>query len=164
VSRPLVVSDSIVVAADPLELYAEVSDPTRMSRWSPENTGATTPGAGSLTVGQRFSGTNTRGLASWVTSCVVTDAVLGERFGFEVDRIGFGLPVVPARIAHWEYTFEAVAEGTLVTETWTDRRRWPDLLASRFDPLATGGRMFHEFQARNIARTLAQLKADFESR
>ena len=57
-----------------------------------------------------------------------------------------------------------MAGGTLVTETWSDRRRWPDLVAARFDPLATGGRQFADFQRRNIGRTLARLKDDFESR
>ncbi len=59
--------------------------------------------------------------------------------------------------------FEPVPEGTRVTETWTDDRRWPDPVAAAFDKLATGGQHFHQFQRRNIATTLKRLRADFEA-
>jgi hypothetical protein len=82
-----------------------------------------------------------------------------------VDRIGVRTPILPAPIASWEYRFDPTAEGTVVTEVWTDdRRHWPDSVAKQFDKVATGGRTFAEFQKRNIARTLARLKQDFESR
>ncbi len=116
--RTMSVSDSVVIAATPERLFAEISDPTQMQRWSPENRGATVDGGGRA-------------------------AYVGMSF---VD-------------------FAAAPEGTLVTETWTDgRRRWPDAVANRFDRFATGGRTFAEFQQRNIAKTLARLKAGFESR
>ena len=73
-------------------------------------------------------------------------------------------PLIKARIASWEYRFEPVDGGTQVTETWTDARRgWPDLVANAFDKVATGGRTFADFQRRNIAKTLDNLKADLES-
>src|ERR1044072_5268541 len=40
-ARPMTVGDSIVIAAPPAVLYALISDPTAVHRWSPENTGAT---------------------------------------------------------------------------------------------------------------------------
>ncbi|MET0839252.1 MAG: SRPBCC family protein [Marmoricola sp.] len=163
--RDMQVSDSVVIEADALTIYDQVADPTQMSRWSPENTGATTPGAERpLEKGEVFDGSNKRGRARWNTECVVTAAEPGRRFAFVVRKIGPRRPFIPGQIASWEYTFEPVGDGTRVTETWTDRRRgWPDWAAAIFDKTATGGRLFSDFQRRNIARTLAAMKADFES-
>jgi hypothetical protein len=162
--REMTVSDSIVVTATPQELYAQVSDPTQMRRWSPENTGAKPAEPGRPAhVGMQFVGSNRRGPARWVTRCTVTAADPGERFAFDVEVIGVRTPFLRAGIASWEYRFEPVEGGTLVTETWTDgRRRWPDALTRIFDPIATRRPSFAEFQRGNIARTLRNLKADFE--
>ncbi|MGO2559659.1 MULTISPECIES: SRPBCC family protein [unclassified Brachybacterium] len=163
-SRPLHVSDSVEVAADPMTIYREVADPSQMGRWSPENQGTTEPGHGPLTVGDEFVGRNRRGPGRWSTACTVIAAEPGERFAFRVHRIGVRRPVLRGGIATWTYTFEPADEGrTRVTETWQDdRTRWPDAVAARFDKLVTGGRTFDEFQAGNIRRTLARLKADLE--
>ncbi|NUS13081.1 MAG: SRPBCC family protein, partial [Streptomyces sp.] len=51
-----------------------------------------------------------------------------------------------------------------VTEIWTDdRRRWPTFVANAFDRVATSGRTFAAFQARNIETTLRNLKRELES-
>ena len=159
------VSASVVIAADTQTIYDQVADPAQMPRWSPENTGAPTATSGRpLLVGEVFHGSNRRGRARWHTECVVTAADSGRRFAFDVRKIGARHPFVPAQIASWEYVFEPVEGGTLVTETWRDHRRgWPDWAAAAFDKVATGGRLFADFQRRNIARTLAAMKADFES-
>ena len=163
-ARIMQVRDSIVIAADPLALYAQIADPSQMGRWSPENTGAEVPRPGSpATVGTTFIGSNLRGKARWVTSCTVTEAVPGERFTFDVTAIGPKKPLLKGSIATWSYTVEPTDGGTRVTETWTDgRRRWPDVLANLFDRFVTGGQLFSDFQRGNIARTLAALKADVE--
>lgn len=158
----MTVSDEVFVAASPASLYELVSDPARMSRWSPENTGATVSGTGPVTVGTIFLGTNERGPLSWTTRCVVTAADPGERFAFRVDVWGLRKPVLRIRNASWEYRFAAVDGGTRVTETWTDDRRWPDAVAGVVDRLATGGHTFADFQRRNIRATLDRLKADVE--
>jgi len=162
--RDLQVSDTVVIAADPRTIYDQLADPTQMPRWSPENVGASTAvSSGPLGLGAVFDGANRRGRATWSTQCVVTAADPGRRFAFEVRRIGPRSPVVPGRIASWSYDLEEVEAGTRVTETWTDNRRWPDWVATVFDRTVTGGRLFADFQRRNIARTLAAMKADFES-
>lgn len=160
--RTRTVSDSVVVAAPPDEVYAALADPTRMARWSPENTGAVVadPRRGGTYVGMTFVGTNRRGGARWSTRCVVTAAEPGRRFAFAVRAIGVGRPILPTPIASWEYRFEPVDGGTRVTETWTDDRPWPDALAAAFDKVATRGSLFADFQRRNIARTLASLQRD----
>ena len=161
----MTVSDSIVVAADPLDIYDVVSDPRRMGEWSPENCGAdvATPDQPAY-VGMRFSGHNRRGPLHWETRCTVTAADPGERFAFEVHRLRLRIPVVPAAAATWEYTFTPVESGTRVTGTWTDRRsHWPDFLIAQFDRFATGGRQFADFQRESIAHTLESLKDTLEA-
>ena len=157
------VSDSVVIpGVTPAEVYAQVSDPTRMSRWSPENTGAqVASGAGSLSVGDVFVGANKRGGTRWQTRCKVVAADPGERFAFDVVGWGLRSPLLRIAIARWEYTFDSVEGGTKVTETWRDaRRRWPDQLANAVDSKLTGGRTFAAFQERNIAKTLEAMRAD----
>ncbi|EST18605.1 hypothetical protein M877_38095 [Streptomyces niveus NCIMB 11891] len=78
--------------------------------------------------------------------------------------IGLRTPRLRGPIASWEYRLEAVDGGTRVTETWTDgRRAWPDAVAGVFDRIATGGHTFAAFQARNIHRTLSNLKRVVEN-
>ncbi len=164
-SRDMQVQDSIVIAAEPLTIYEQVADPSQMGRWSPENRGADVPTPGQpAAVGTSFVGSNRRGRASWVTRCTVTASDPGSRFAFDVVQIGVRKPLMKGAIASWSYDFEAVDGGTKVTETWTDRRsRWPDVAAAAFDKVVTGGRLFSDFQRRNIAKTLARLKTDLES-
>jgi uncharacterized protein YndB with AHSA1/START domain len=163
--RDMQVSGSVVIDVDAATIYEQVADPTQMPRWSPENTRATTPASGRpLREGEVFDGANKRGRARWSTECVVTAAEPGRRFAFDVRKIGPRKPLVPGRIASWEYTFEPTEHGTRVTETWRDHRTgWPDWAAAVFDKTATGGRLFSDFQRRNIRRTLTAMKADLES-
>lgn len=162
-SRTMSVSDSVVVpGVEPEEVWALVADPSQMGRWSPENRGAETPAPGrALGVGEQFVGANQRGRARWHTRCVVTASEPGRRFAFRVERIGVGTPRLRGAIATWDYAFEPADGGTTVTETWNDDRRgWPDPVAALFDKTVTGGRLFADHQRRNIARTLAALRAD----
>ncbi|MER6188357.1 SRPBCC family protein [Streptomyces cyaneofuscatus] len=162
--RTMSVADSIVIDAPPAHVYEQLSDPTAMGRWSPENRGATVEGERrGAYVGMVFEGRNKRGAVSWTTRCTVTAADPGERFAFRVHAIGVRRPRLPGPIATWEYRFEAVDGGTRVTETWTDdRRSWPDFLANGFDRVATRGKTFGQFQRGNIRTTLERLKAAVE--
>ncbi|MEU3837937.1 SRPBCC family protein [Streptomyces microflavus] len=162
--RTMSVADSTVIAAPAAQVYEQLSDPTAMGRWSPENRGATVRGERRATyVGMVFEGRNKRGAVGWTTRCTVTAADPGERFAFRVHAIGVRRPRLPGPIATWEYRFEAVDGGTRVTETWTDdRRSWPDFVANAFDRVATGGKTFAQFQRGNIRTTLKRLKAAME--
>ncbi|MEU5685762.1 polyketide cyclase [Streptomyces venezuelae] len=170
-ARTFTVSRSILVQASPSEVYAQVSRPTQMGRWSPENLGATVPGPDEpAEKGLVFLGHNKRGAFRWTTRCTVTAADPGSRFAFRVHAIGLKRPRLSAPIATWEYRFEEVevaaeagGEGTVtrVTETWTDdRRSWPDFVANAFDRIATRGQTFAAFQVGNIDRTLRNLKKE----
>lgn len=163
--RTMSVSDSILIDAAPSTVYAQLSDPTAMGRWSPENRGATVLGERRAAyVGMVFEGRNKRGSFRWTTKCTVVAADPGERFAFRVHAIGARRPRLPGAIATWEYRFQAVDGSTRVTETWTDNRRaWPDLLANAFDRIATRGHTFAQFQRGNIRTTLERLKQAVES-
>lgn len=163
--RTLTVSDSIVVRARPAEIYRRVSDPARMGEWSPENLGATVhDGTREPSVGMVFDGRNKRGAFRWTTRCTVTALEQDRLFRFRVHAIGVTRPRLRGPIATWEYRFEEVPEGTLVTETWTDdRRSWPDFVANAFDRIATRGSVFADFQRRNIGTTLRNLKKALET-
>ncbi|MFI1186237.1 SRPBCC family protein [Streptomyces californicus] len=163
--RTLSIADSIVIEAAPAAVYAQLSDPTAMGRWSPENLGATVRGdRRGAYVGMVFEGRNKRGPVRWTTRCTVTAADPAERFAFRVHAIGLRRPLLPGPIATWEYRFEPEAGGTRVTEVWTDdRRRWPDAVANTFDRVVTGGKTFAQFQGGNIRTTLQRLKAALET-
>lgn len=161
--RPMTVSASVVIAVDPATVYAQVSDPTQTGRWSPENLGARLDGPAVAQVGTTFVGWNKRGRYRWSTRCRVTAADPERRFAFRVEAIGLKKPRLQAPIATWEYQLEPVAGGTRVTETWTDGRiGWPDGMARVFDKLATRS-TFAEFNARNIRRSLDNLKTTLEA-
>lgn len=164
-TRELTVQDHItIVGVSPQQVFEAVSDPSQMGRWSPENTGAVIDTAGSpAPVGTSFVGSNSRRGARWHTRCVVTASDPGHRFAFDVTAIGLMKPRLRSRIATWEYRFEEAPRGTLVTEIWSDgRREWPTFLANAFDKIVTRGSTFADFQRRNVARTLVNLKKELE--
>ncbi|MFF5494996.1 SRPBCC family protein [Streptomyces aquilus] len=164
-ARVFSVSDSITVGVSPDRVYDAVSRPSDMGRWSPENLGTPEPSSNEPAVlGTSFIGLNRRGRLRWTTRCTVTAADPGRRFAFRVHAIGLGHPRLRGAIATWEYRFEPVGAGTRVTEIWTDdRRAWPTPVANAFDRIATAGSTFAQFQARNIAITLHNLKEELES-
>ena len=104
------------IAAPAEQVWAMVSDVTRMGEWSPENVGGTwLGGATGPQPGARFRGTNRIGRRRWKTVATVVDAEPGRRFSFRVATMGL-------KVAEWGYTFEPTATGCRVTETWIDQR------------------------------------------
>lgn len=165
-ARPMTVSHSVVIAADPATVFASVGDPTQTGRWSPENLGASVRNgaSGALPVDTVFVGHNRRRWMRWSTRCRVIAAEPGRTFAFRVEAIGLRTPRLQAPIATWRYDLEAVDGGTRVTETWTDdRTAWSDRRARVFDKLATGGDTFADFNSANIRTTLDRLKQTLEA-
>lgn len=169
--REMSVRDSVLIeGVSPLTVFAAVSDPSQMGRWSPENTGAVIQTAGApAPVGTTFVGANRRYGLAWRTECIVTASEPGRSFAFDVVAIGRKKPFLRAPVARWEYRMQDAAQGacgeagTLVTEIWTDgRRRWPYVVVRAFDAVATKGSTFAIHQRTNIASTLAALKEDLE--
>jgi uncharacterized protein YndB with AHSA1/START domain len=144
-------SESITIAAPSADVYAQVSELSRMGEWSPECTRVSWTSSGPPVVGARFIGHNRAGAIRWFTQGEVVEAVPGERFSF---RIQFG----PVPIALWTYEFAAVGAGCSVTESWVDRR--PAALRTVF------GWIFGDRAKRNrygIHQTLGNLKTSMES-
>ena len=144
---------TVRIAASAEDLYALVSDITRMGEWSPENVaGRWLGGATAPEVGARFSGANRRGWRRWSTTCTVVAAEPGRAFEFEVSSAG--IPV-----SRWAYEFRSDGDATVVTETWTDLRPgWFSLLAK---PVMGVGDV-RDHNRENIRKTLANLKAAAE--
>jgi uncharacterized protein YndB with AHSA1/START domain len=144
-------SESITVAAPPVDVYTQVSELSRMPEWSPECTRVSWTTADGPSVGARFIGHNRAGAVRWFTQGEVVEAVPGERFSFRI-RIG------PVPIALWTYEFAAAGTGCTVTESWTDRR--PGAMRAAF------GWIFGDRDKRNqygIHKTLGNLKVSVES-
>lgn len=151
-------SESVVIARPAQHVYDMVSDVTRMGEWSPICRACwwDEPAAGSAGAqpGAWFTGRNETPERTWETRSQVTVADPGREFTFAV---GGGW-------VRWSYTFEPVADGTRLTESWA------------FLPTGIAG--FHErygaeAQAQidqrtraayeSIPRTLAAIKAAAES-
>jgi uncharacterized protein YndB with AHSA1/START domain len=152
-------SARVTVRAQPDLVYDLVTDVEHMPDWMVECQRHTWRGrdAGPR-VGARFRGHNRRGWRRWSTTATVTDADRGRRFAFRVTS--FGLPV-----SAWSYDIERSPDGCAVTESMEYRAGW--LLRYVLAPVATGmtnraARIAEN--ERNIARTLAQLKAAAEAR
>jgi hypothetical protein len=108
---------SIDIAARPVDVYALVSDITRMGEWSPECVRCTwTKGATGPVVGARFKATNKghRGPA-WFNTPSVTVADPGEEFAFNRNGPGIGSYT-------WRYVFEPTSTGTRLTESFDAER------------------------------------------
>jgi uncharacterized protein YndB with AHSA1/START domain len=110
------VSISREISASPEQLYAMVSDVTRMGEWSPENEGGEwLGGATTAQSGAKFRSTNRVDKKSWKTVATVVDAEPGRRFAF---RVSAG----PVKVSEWGYTFDTTPNGCRVTESWSDLR------------------------------------------
>lgn len=142
------------MAATPDEVWAVVSDVTRIGELSPETfeaewlDGATGPASGA-----HFRGhvnRNGSGLVYWA-HCRVTDCEPGRSFGFEV-HVGSNV------INTWRYEIAPSATGSTVTEsfrlvdTWSNRVYWGLL-----------GRCRGRTNQRGMAQTLARAKAIVEA-
>jgi uncharacterized protein YndB with AHSA1/START domain len=108
---------SVDVAADPQQVYALVSDITRMGEWSPECIRCTwAKGATGAAVGARFKAKNKgkRGPA-WFNMAEVTVAEPGREFAFNRSGPGIGSYT-------WRYTFVPTETGTRLTESFDAER------------------------------------------
>lgn len=149
------VSVSRRIAASPEEVWALVSDVTRIGEFSPETFEAEwhpdTPGPA---LGARFKGhvrRNEVGAVYW-SPCRVTAFEDGRLFGFDV--IGpEGKPWT-----HWRYELTPDGEGTVLTESMHLVRSNPAL--ALYDE--TLGRLRRGYNERNIATTLGRIAAVLE--
>jgi polyketide cyclase/dehydrase/lipid transport protein len=104
----LKLSDTISVAVSPDELFAMVSDVTRMGEWSPICTACWWDEGDGPRVGAWFTGRNEIPGRTWETRSQVVAADPGRKFAWQVND-GW---------VHWEYVFEPEDGGTRLTESW----------------------------------------------
>ena len=101
-------SDSIVVSAEPHQLYAMVSDVTRTGEWSPVCRACWWDEGDGPRVGAWFTGRNETPQKTWETRSRVVAAQPGHEFAWEVND-GW---------VRWGFTFDPVDGGTRLTESW----------------------------------------------
>ncbi|ROO90062.1 polyketide cyclase/dehydrase/lipid transport protein [Actinocorallia herbida] len=128
--REWVAEESVLIDASPETVFAAVSDPRQVVRWSPEVFRVWVRDE-PIEEFSRFVGFNRRGPFVWFTNCEVTVHDPERVFAFRV--MSFGMEV-----ALWGYRLEPVGSGTRLTEYWQDLRR-----GSRTAPLVSLlGRVF----------------------
>ena len=139
---------SIEIEASPEQVYAILTDLSRISELSPECYKADWEGGSTgPTVGARFRGYNRNGGHEWDTGCVVVAADPGKEWAFEV-------PADDGRSTTWRYEIEPTGSGCRVIEG--------------FDSPILDGEFFqemnrHDLLLKNIAQTLDSLKAAAEA-
>ncbi|MFP5321155.1 MAG: SRPBCC family protein [Acidimicrobiia bacterium] len=104
------------IAASPEEVYAAISDVTRMGEWSEEcHTCEWHDGVDGPAVGATFDGHNRNGDKEWTTQGKVIEAEPGRAFAFECSMMDF-------HYATWGYRIEPIEGGSRVTE-WSEDLR-----------------------------------------
>jgi hypothetical protein len=108
----------VVVAADPDDVYAVVSDVTRIGERSPEcRTARWLPGAPAGELGSLFRGSNRAGWgARWSRRCEVVAAEPGREFAFRT--LPERLDVTRRDSSTWRYELEPVHGGTRVRHSY----------------------------------------------
>jgi hypothetical protein len=103
-------SGSTVITRSPDEVYALITDVTRMGDWSPVCKECWWDEGDGPRVGAMFTGRNVLPERTWETRSEVVAAEPGREFAWAVAE--------PPTRARWGYTLRAVDGGTEVTETW----------------------------------------------
>lgn len=104
------------ISASSHEVYAAISDVTRMGEWSQECYACEWhPGFDKSVVGASFDGHNRHGEHQWTTQGKVIEADPGRAFAFECSMMDF-------HYATWGYRIEPTETGCRVTE-WTQDLR-----------------------------------------
>jgi uncharacterized protein YndB with AHSA1/START domain len=152
---PEVVSVSRAVDAPADEVWAMVSDITRMGEWSPENVGGQwIGGATGPAVGAKFRGKNQKGWRRWSTTAEVVECEPGRAFAFDVTS------VAGMKVARWGYRFEPAGGGCTVEERWEDHRAG---FMKQLGRLATGVPDRAAYNRDGMQATLDRLAAAAES-
>jgi hypothetical protein len=138
----------IDIEAGPDEVYAILTDLSRISELSPECYKAEWEGdSAEPVVGATFRGYNRNGDREWDAGCVVVAAEPGKEWAFEV-------PANDGRSTTWRYAIEPTESGCRVTESFDS----PILDSEFFQKINR-----HDLLLNNIAQTLDNLKAVLEA-
>ncbi len=154
-------ADSIIINQPPEDVYAIVSDVTRIGELSPVCQSGTWDNPSEAgTAGSWFTGHNAIGEFTWDTHCQVVVAAPGQEFTF----INHG-PSGDAELVRWGYTFESEGNGTRATELWQVLPAYPDFVSAGDPNLDVKARIdgMAQMALDGITDTLANLKRVAES-
>ena len=146
-------SASIIITAPPGDVFAAVSDITRMGDWSPECVaGRWAAPAEGPEVGAKFEGDNVAKLGpvtlkKWTTTSEVTACEPGEIFEF-----------VAEGYSTWRYEFAEHSDGTMLTESFS----YPQYTGVEKFFYETLGRRSKSMVG-GLEATLARIKTSLES-
>jgi len=142
---------TIEIAATPEQVYAVVSDLSRIGEFSPECRGIEwLDGATGPSAGARFVGRNRSGPMRWSRHGRVVSAEASREFSFVTEEAGRDSTL-------WTYRLAPAGAGTSVTESY--EVRWIPWWMHIVDVIT-----FRRQQlTRNMATTLERLKARVES-
>ena len=142
------------IAAAPDEVYAAISDVTRMGEWSEEcHSCEWHDGFDAPVLGATFDGHNRNGDKEWTTQGKIIEADPGRAFAFECSMMDF-------HFSTWGYRIEPTASGCTVTE-WSDDFRPENTL--EFSQQISGVVDRRARNAQTISGTLERLAAALES-
>jgi hypothetical protein len=144
-------SDSIFIAASPAQVYAFITDVSKLGTLSPECIRSEWNAGQSLGVGAIFHGWNKAGDHTWDVDCEVSAVAQNREFAFRA-----GLDVLGENATLWRFVLEPKDGGTQVTESYE-----APILAIPDHPVAQiPGRA--EALTAGITATLQRLKAAIE--
>jgi uncharacterized protein YndB with AHSA1/START domain len=147
------IEESVDIAAPPARVWALVSDPRNMTRWSPQTAKSFLRGGGEVRQGSRFVNVNRKGLLVWPTRSKVIRFDPEREIAWRV-RDNFTI---------WSLRLEPTATGTRLVQ----RREAPDGISDisvRLTNAAMGGvpKFTADLQT-GMAQTLQKIKAEAES-
>jgi uncharacterized protein YndB with AHSA1/START domain len=142
------------IAASPEQVYAAISDVTRMGEWSEEcHACEWHEGHSAPIVGACFDGHNRQGEHEWITQAKIVEADPGRAFAFECSMMEF-------HFSTWGYRIEPTASGCRVTE-WSEDLRPESAIA--FSKQISGIDDRTERNRQTMSRTLERLAAALET-
>ena len=104
------------ISATPQEVWEIISDLESMGTLSPENSGGRGgKGVTGVEKGAIFRGKNKNGFRQWSTKVLITECEPPK-------KLSFSLRVGGKDWCEWSYQIDAVEDGCVVTESWTDMR------------------------------------------
>jgi hypothetical protein len=155
-------SDSIVVAADPDDVYDLIADISNMGSWSPVCKACWYDDGAGPTVGSWFTGRNELPDRVWETRSKVVAADRGREFAF----INHGL-AGRHEMVRWGFELRpGDAGGSEVTQTWEVLAGYADGFAEEENPGMTLGQRLDLMKAlalKGMPETLANIKDDAEA-
>ena len=153
--QPAQLEASTEIDASPAQVWALISDPRRMSAFSPQVVRTLVRGGGPVAEGTKFVNLNHRGPVFWPTQAMVVRCEPHREFAFRIKE----------NYTIWSFTLEPTATGGT---RLTQRRETPkgiSTLSTSLTKVALGGvpRFTGELQD-GMHQTLARIKAAAENR